>query len=168
MGNGARQIRDALHDLDERGFIAIVQVETGSNEIQLLSELGTGAAYSPPNPTENERYMRLPRKLWADGWIAEMSGRALSTYVAVMANSGWQDQPFWLAANHFHELYGMGETTRKKGFSELVNIGALDVTAKSTTKMAGMRTFRRNVYTLRPDLSSGPAQPQIIPIPPIE
>lgn len=152
-GTGARQIRDALHDLENRGFISLTLTDTGTNEIRVLNETGNGQRYTFPDPKE-ETYVRVPRALWADGWIAAMSGRALSVYLAVLSNAGWQGESFWLSSGRFHERYGMGETTRKKGFQDLVELGVLDVTARATTAQEGSRTFRRNVYSLNPDLRS--------------
>lgn len=155
-GTGARQIRDALHDLEERAFISLTRTDGGVNEIRLLEELGRGRLYTYPDPALQQLYMRIPRALWAEGWIAAMSGRALAVYLAVLANSGWRDVDFWMSPGLFHERYGMGETTRKKGFQDLVDLGALDVVARATTVQQGSRTFRRNVYTLRPELRSTP------------
>lgn len=153
-GTGARQVRDTLHELRDRGFVSLTPTHTGVNEIRLLNELGTGDRYTFPSPADGERYFRIPRQLWADGWMRAMTGRALAVYLATLSNAGWKQEPFWISSDLFHSRYGMGDTTRKKGFRELVDLGVLDIDSYSTTRQEGTRTFRRNVYTFNPDLDS--------------
>jgi hypothetical protein len=126
------------------------------NQIGLLRETGTGEAYTFPDPSKGEPYIRIPRTLWTDGWIAKMSGRALAVYLVVLSNSGWQaSREFWISGKLFHERYGLGDTTRKKGFRELTELGVLEVVERAVARREGTRTFRRNVYVLREELRSG-------------
>lgn len=155
-GNGARAIRDTLGELDRRAFIKIEAVDSTKNRILLLNERGEGKKYAPPIPP-TELYVRVPKALWSEGWITEMSGRALSMYLAVLSYAGWRDEPFWISAREFHARYGMSESTRKKGLADLVALGVLEVIATSTSDREGERTYRRNVYTLIPQLQSGRA-----------
>jgi len=157
-GTGARAIRDTLHELEHRGYISLTRVENDSNEIRLLREDGSRLDYAFPQPVEGDAYFRIPRLIWDEGWLAKLSGRALAIYLIVLSNAGWrEDGDFWISAALFEERYGLGETTRKRGFRELVDHGILIVSAQSVTRREGTRTFRRNIYRVADEFRSPPA-----------
>lgn len=154
MGTGARSVRDTLGALEERHFVSLTRIPPDKTEIVLRSENGDGRPYAFPNPREGEDYFRVPRAFWSDRLVSQLSGRALAVYLVVLANADWRsEREFWISRELFHERYGLGDTTRKRGFKELVDRGILDVTERSVTSQSGSRTFRRNIYTLNPRYS---------------
>lgn len=164
-GTGARAIRDALHQLEERGFIKLTETPSGVLEIRLLSEAGTREHYTIPDPGLQELYFRVPRSLWADGLITRLSGRGLALYLIVLSNAGWGEREFWINQKLFAERYGLGETTRKKGLKELVDLGVLDVVSVSQG-LSGTRSFRRNVYSINSKyrIPAGPSSQPVSPL----
>jgi hypothetical protein len=159
-GSGARAVRDTLHELEARGFVTLTRIGNDSNEISLLNEDGSRRSYTFPAPADGEPYFRVPRLVWDEQWISRLTGRALAIYLIVLSNSGWRDEgDFWISASLFEERYGLGETTRKRGFRELVDLGILEVTAESVTRREGTRTFRRNIYRLTNAFRSTPPTP---------
>lgn len=171
---GARAILDTLHELEERGFVALTGLPKGGLEIQLLRETGTGEQYTFPDPSMpagsprhfggegKDSYFRVPRAFWDSGMVQEMSGRALAMYLIVLSYAGYDNRDFWLNATLFDELYGLGETTRKRGMKELVDLGVLEVVfvSRSAPGDSSGRRFRRNVYRLNPAFSYAPGEPE--------
>lgn len=157
-GAGAHAVLDALHDLHERGFIQLDTTGTNRMRITLLRETGDQHSYSFPDPAEGESYFRVPRALWTSGVISEMSGRALALYLIALSHAGWGEREFWINQSLFAARYGLGETTRKKGLRELVELGVLEITSVSRSmpgELSG-RTFRRNIYVIaKPFRSEG-------------
>lgn len=165
-GLGARAVLDTLHELEARGFVGLEETRNGSLKITLLEETGSGRAYTFPDPkTTNpvrefagerkDSYFRIPRSLWDSGMIQNMSGRALAMYLIVLSLAGYDNRQFWINATLFNERYGLGETTRKRGMKELVDLGVLDVAfvSRSAPGDATGRSFRRNVYEIHPAFS---------------
>lgn len=151
-GAGAHAVLDALHDLADRGFISLDTSGTNRMLITLLRETGDRHSYSFPDPADHDSYFRIPRTLWTSGMIHEMSGRALALYLIVLSHAGWGEREFWINQTLFAERYGLGETTRKKGLRELVDLGVLDIASVSRSlpgELSG-RTFRRNIYVIAP------------------
>lgn len=151
-GAGAHAVLDALHDLQERGFIALDTSGTNRMLITLLRETADNHPYSFPDPKKGDSYFRVPRTLWTTGMIHEMSGRALALYLITLSHAGWGEREFWINQSLFAERYGLGETTRKKGLKELVDLGVLEIASvsRSLPGETSGRTFRRNIYVLTP------------------
>jgi hypothetical protein len=158
-GAGARAIRDTLHELRDRGFVRLNHVPGGGMTIDLLMETGSGSAYTPPEPPE-QQYFRVPRSFWTSGTAMRLSGRALAMYLIALG-SGSDGRSFWLNQAAVSERNGLSDTTRKKGLRELVEAGVLDVTGAtgSQSGATGERTFVRNVYTIKRQFRvGGPAE----------
>lgn len=163
-GAGAHAILDALHDLRDRGFIHLDTSGTNRMRITLLRETGDRRSYSFPDPAADESYFRVPRTLWTSGIIREMSGRALSLYLIALSHAGWGEREFWINQSLFAARYGLGETTRKKGLRELVDLGVLEITSVSRSlpgELSG-RTFRRNIYVIAKPFRTEGAPPALV------
>lgn len=149
-GTGARAIRDTLDELEERGFVRTATADAGRPEVELLLELGTRKGYRHPDPALNEPYFRVPRSLWESGLIGKLSGRALAMYLVCLSIGGWSSREFWINGSLVASRYGLGETTRKRGLKELVDLGVL-LSRTAPVELghdAGGRTFVRNIYTI--------------------
>ena len=156
---GARAIRSTLLELERRGFIRTEGRGPGkAPEIILRDESLRGIDYKLPYLQAMEEgsegdtsYFRVPESFWSTGLCSKLSGAGLSMYLIAMSRSGWGDQPsFWLAPTQFREQYGLGDSTRKKGLRELVDLGVVTHEVRSIDRdgHAGYRRFQRSVYTV--------------------
>lgn len=166
--NGARRVVDAITWLADEEFVT-VQRRPGQPSIVLLrSELGDGSAYEPPGATTERlleagqvgpevyrhHYVKLQPEFWTNGWIAELSGAALSMYLSLLVEL--TDQPaettaLWLSPKEARARSGLSEETRGKGYRELVRLGLVEVKRRPIGKDAFDFRRLRNVYFLRPE-----------------
>jgi len=162
---GARSIRNTLHELERRGFIRSEGRGPGQTPtIFLLDETLQKVDYRLPylqaqdeGPSGKTSYFRVPESFWAKHLAANLSGAGLAMYLIAMARAGWGDNhSFWLSPKHFRETYGLGDSTRKKGLKELVEIGVLTHQLHSLDHMGqtGHRRRLRSVYTVTVDYRS--------------
>lgn len=156
---GARTIRSTLLEIERRGFIRTEERGPGKvPEIFLMDESLRGADYQLPYLQAIEEgsegatsYFRVPESFWASGLCSKLSGAGLSMYLIAMSRAGWGNQPsFWLSPSRFAEEYGLGDSTRKKGLRELVDLGVVTQQLRSVDRsgQAGYRTFLRSIYTV--------------------
>ncbi|OBA58657.1 hypothetical protein A5780_21375 [Nocardia sp. 852002-20019_SCH5090214] len=147
-----RTIATNLTELARRGFIEYTPGHSGySATVRLLSELGTGAPYTPPYQDLSPSYIRLPRTLWTgDGVIGRLSGAGLAVLVLVYHYYDPKRPDMWFSDNAFRQRHGMAEATRLNGLNDLVNNGVLTMRQEYVDMLsdAGRRTTRRRYYTL--------------------
>lgn len=156
LDQGARRIRAAWKDLQDRKFVLILPANTpGDNdEIRPLREDGSGRPYSIPTGYDGDTYRRIPeialRKLFGD---PELTGSGLVAYLAlrVLSLKVSRHEDLVLGKEYFSKEVGMGDTTRKKG---LENLEFLGVVESHLEKIDGSgekfdtRGRRRRIYTL--------------------
>lgn len=161
-GSGARAVRSTLLEIERRGFIRTEERGPGKvPEIILRDESLHGVDYKLPYLQAMEEgsagetsYFRVPESFWARGLCANLSGAGLAMYLIAMSRAGWGDQPsFWLSPARLIEEYGLGDSTRKKGLKELVDLGVVTHELQSIDRSGsgGFRKFQRSVYTVVAD-----------------
>lgn len=149
-GEGARTIRDCLHELEERGFIAL-RASGPKVEIILKNESGQDQPlgirqYRPPY--ELEPYIQVPRTFWTSGLVGRLSGAGVAMYLVSLALTRHDQTDFFLAGRFFEERFGISRSSRKRGLSELTDEGVLTVESVESVDLVTFRRRRRNVYTL--------------------
>lgn len=165
---GARSIRNALHELERRGFIRSEGRGPGlTPTIVLLDETLQKTDYKLPylqaqdeGASGKTSYFRIPESFWAKHLTSSLSGAGLAMYLIAMARAGWgDDHSFWLSPKYFRDTYGLGDSTRKKGLKELVELGVLTHQLQSLDHMGqtGHRRRQRSVYTVTADYRSAGA-----------
>lgn len=150
-GDGARTIRDALHELADRGLIGLHS--TGSRtEIFLLNEAkpigadGKPVLYKPPYGSEP--YLPVPRSFWTGGLAGGLSGAGMAMYLCALGMTRSDDPEFFISTSFFDERYGISRSSRKRGLAELTERGVLTVTVREELDTNTFRRVRRNVYRL--------------------
>lgn len=158
-GAGSRAVRSTWKELAGRGFVTSRPSDQpgGAPTVGLLREDGSGRDYFIPPGTDGDTYRRIPEGAWKTlFWDDELTGPGLGMYlVALRAHGQAQGRPLVFSAGSFGELYGLGESTRKAGLKNLVDLGVLDVARRAADDSGsqGMRRRSRNVYTLVDHLS---------------
>ncbi|MFF0637818.1 hypothetical protein ACFYTS_35610 [Nocardia sp. NPDC004151] len=150
---GARRVLNALHDLDERGFLVLEGGKGGQTPtVRLLSETGDGTPYQLPYKDQESSYVRVPHQLWTTGLISRLTGRGLAVYLCLLSHHDHNDRDkgIWFNKQGFHDLHGLGESTRLKGLAELVDENVVSFQERSidTTGGTDYRTYRRRLYTI--------------------
>jgi ribosomal protein S25 len=150
-GDGARAVRDALHELADRGLVALRS--TGSrteiflmNESEPVQSNGKPALYEPPYGSEP--YLPVPRSFWTEGLAGDLSGAGIAMYLCALAMTRADDPEFFISTSFFDERYGISRSSRKRGLSELTERGVLTVRIEETLDTNTFRRVRRNVYRL--------------------
>lgn len=150
-GDGARTVRDALHELADRGLIGLRS--TGSRtEIFLLNESepvlpdGRPALYEPPYG--HEPYLPIPRSFWVGGLAGSLSGAGVAMYLCALALTRHDEPEFFISTSFFDERYGISRSSRKRGLAELAERGVLTVRMEEALDTNTFRRVRRNVYRL--------------------
>lgn len=150
-GVGARAIRDALHELADRGLVQLRSTGTRL-EIILCNESQPETAAGDPNlyvpPYGLEQYIPVPRSFWTRGLAGELSGAGIAMYLCSLALTRSDDPEFFIAGAHFEERYGISRSSRKRGLAELTERGVLTVRVEETIDFKTFRKVRRNIYRL--------------------
>lgn len=150
-GAGARAVRDALHELADRGLIRLHSTKART-EIFLLNESrptmadGRPALYEPPYG--HEAYLPVPRSFWTEGLAGELSGAGIAMYLCSLAMTRSDDPEFFISTSFFDDRYGISRSSRKRGLSELTERGVLTFNVEETLDPNTFRKVRRNVYRL--------------------
>lgn len=153
---GARAIRDSLDELNKRGFLNVTPpARRGEpSTVALRNESCSGEAYTLPDPYAGEYYFRVPEALWRRSLIQDLSGPGLVMYLVVMSihHTDDPDMVMFFPAQRMKDLYGISDTTRKKGLRELTALGVLNRATASRDHAGGTtrRTHRRHLYQLNP------------------
>ena len=148
--NGARRVNDAITWLEDKMLIRTERRPGGPSEVFLLSQLGTGAAYSRPGP--GGRYINLPVAFWENGWIVALSAPAIAMWLITREMQGGKKSPeqVWVSPALAKERYDLSNDTRTKGTHELEEHGLLTI---GRTKQGDEWTWDRlrNTYWLHLD-----------------
>ncbi|GAA1250448.1 hypothetical protein GCM10009633_23990 [Janibacter melonis] len=153
QGTGARAINSTWAELETRGFVSIRRSRVSGEvpTVTLMNEARPGQPYQTPTGEEGDRYLRVPERLWTMGKLdQELTGAGLAMLVIAirtydMAN---RKQSLTFPAVTFKERYGLGESTRKKGLQNLVDLDILDRSDSLTDDDGGFgrRMRPRNTY----------------------
>jgi hypothetical protein len=164
-GASARRVQSALRWLAEAGFVLLDPRPGEATRVHLLDDAGSGKPYQPPGPlakpadkrSQKEReqhfYVKLDRKFWTEGWVAELSGAAIAMYlVALHECRGRFDETFWISPRVGRERYDLSDETRNKGLGELVDYNLLDLQRLQVPQTSFDEQYRaRNAYRLAPN-----------------
>lgn len=146
---GARAIRDALHDLADRGFIQLRSAGPRL-EISLCNESKPETADGAPNPYVApyglEQYIPVPRTFWTRNLAGELSGAGVAMYLCALALTTSDDPEFFIAGSFFDDRFGISRSSRKRGLAELAERGVLTYTVESYNDLLTHRRVRRNIY----------------------
>lgn len=149
-GDGARAVRDALHELADRGLLDLHTVGP-KTAIVLHNEsrpvvAGQPVLYEPPY--NSEPYLSVPRTFWTEGLAANLSGAGVAMYLCALALTRSDDPEFFISASYFNDRYGISRSSRKRGLAELTERGVLTVHVDESEDLVTYRTVRRNVYRI--------------------
>lgn len=165
-GPGSRVVRSSWRELAARGFVTITPGPSRDDPptIVPLREDGTGRPYNRPEGTGGDTYRRIPQKAWQVLFHAEeLSGPGLVMYLVALRTAGKAGHADRLVfpSRYFKTEYGMGESTRKAGLRNLVDLGVLDAETRATDAFGnlGQRRHRRTLYTLLEEYTSPPPAP---------
>lgn len=150
-GEGARAVRDALHDLADRGYIQL-RSEGPKTHISLLNEASPANKEGEPVPYTlpygEDPYVPIPRAFWVDGLAGSLSGAGVAMYLCALAMTRNDDPEFFIAAAYFEDVYGISRSSRKRGLAELAERGVLTVRVEETQDSTTARRLRRNYYRI--------------------
>jgi hypothetical protein len=146
---GARAIRDCLHELRDRGLITLA---ARGSRIEIALHVETSAMATKPvpylPPYEIEPYLSIPRSFWSSGLAGELSGAGIAMYLVSLCMTRHDDPSFFLAGEFFDSRFGISRSSRKRGLAELVKHDVLTVKVEETVNLTTFRMARRNIYTV--------------------
>ncbi|CAD6015847.1 conserved protein of unknown function (plasmid) [Agreia sp. COWG] len=153
MGAGSRAIRSNWDELEQRGFVSIVRADVSGDPpiVRALKEDGSGDRYTIPTGRTGDTYRRVPEAAWRS-LLHEtgLSGPGLCMYLVSLRTFGQtRGGALTFPRSYFRREYGMGESTRKAGLRNLVDLGVLQEEGVSIeTGSGGPRLRGRTQYTL--------------------
>lgn len=140
-GAGSRRINEAIKWLASRRLIERSARPGRPAQITLLQPDGSG---HPWDANVGPRWVTLPIQVWDDGWIFELSGRALAVYVALRELLGGNKHPDGQFMDGYRKAqYGMSDDTWTRATKELVQLGLLRVTVEPWGDDERLRRVRR-------------------------
>lgn len=158
-GDGARAVRDALHELADRDLIQLHSV--GPKTVIVLHNESRPSVGSEPvfyePPYGEEPYLSIPRAFWTAGLAADLSGAGIAMYLCALALTRTDDPEFFISGSYFDARYGISRSSRKRGLAELAEHGVLTVRVEESNDAATFRRVRRNVYRLTKQFRQPPA-----------
>lgn len=160
-GDGARAVRDCLHELDDRGVIQLHSRGPRTeihlrNESKPLSDDGRANPYSPPYG--EDAYISVPRTFWTEGLCAKLSGAGVAMYLCALALTRSDQPEFFISARFFEESYGISRSSRKRGLAELTEHGVITTRVEEEAlDFETRRRIRRNIYRLTKTFRQPPA-----------
>lgn len=151
---GARAIRDCLHELRDRQFIRLKADGSRVVIAPTMEDRSTvggvlPAPYVPPYG-QGQSYLTVPRAFWTEDLAGTLSGAGLAMYLVALAMTRHDSPEFYLVGSLFDQRFGISRSSRKRGLSELVNRGVLSVRVEETIELATFRKLRRNIYEVAP------------------
>jgi hypothetical protein len=179
-GRGARRINDAIAWLEANSFVTVEDQPGHPNRVTLLNELGKnpdtgrsrrytipGAAYNKlaakaaePEKLRLHRYIKIDARFWTSGWMACLSGAAVSMYLVLLAEQGLRGEgaELWFSPDAAIKRYSLSDDTRSKGLNELRRAGLINTLRRPVaTDIFDVQRFR-NVYILNPERLAQPAE----------
>lgn len=121
------------------------------------------------------RYVRLPLRLWEQGWIARLSGSALGLLVILLDMQGGRARRSWISPTKARERYDLSPDTWTKGVRELTTLGLVSVSKIPQGDVFDYRRMRNSYWAneemLHFEATSGrrrarPASGNPAPVPP--
>lgn len=166
-GRGARRVNQAISWLEEHQFLTVEARPGHPSRVTLLSEAGTGEAYTLPGaqygklrnknvPAEDlarHRYFQIPSSFWTSGWLAILSGPAVAMYLVLLAESTDRTGggEIWFSPALAAKRYALSDDTRSKGLRELKRAGLISTARRPVSSdIFDVQRFR-NVHVLQPD-----------------
>jgi hypothetical protein len=144
--NGARRVRAALQWLEAHRYVRREENLGQPSTIVIRHESGTGEPYSVPGAAlaaQKERgepfdrrdfYVKLPHTFWTSGWIAELSGPAVTALLLTLdalarrlADDGDPPREVWFGGRASKARYDISEDVRSAGLRQLVAFGVLSL-----------------------------------------
>lgn len=117
-GGGARNIRNAKKDLQNRGFF---KPDTGTKRITLLKEDGSGDPYTPPSGHGDDGFFRVPETFWTEGLVCSLSGSGAAMLLVFLAVGGNEPgKPMGFHENVVRQTFGLSKNIRSAGINELL------------------------------------------------
>ncbi|MEV0712743.1 hypothetical protein, partial [Nocardia aurea] len=158
---GARRVLNAMHELHDRGYLIMERAKNGrSPTVHLLNETGDRTPYQLPYADPQPNYVRIPHQLWTTELISRLSGRGLALYLCVLSHHNADDpgDGIWFTRQGFRDLHGLGESTRLKGLTELIDANVISSQERSIDAVGGsdFRTYRRRLFTIEPPYAPPP------------
>ena len=157
-GAGTRAVRAAARELGERGFLVHAPADNSrdSATLTLLREDGSGSAYGIPNPRvePSDRYFRVPEAFWTQGLLAGLTGPEIAMYLIALDfhRTDRPEDQLTFGQSFISDVYGLGDTSRRKGLARLVEGRVLWVDTVAQDSAGGRlgRLSPRNVYQIAP------------------
>ena len=150
-GEGARAVRDCLHELDDRGFIQL-HSHGPRTEIVLRNESSPVTSDGEPNPYtppyHQAAYIPVPRTFWTEGLVGKLSGAGIAMYLCALALTRNDEPEFFITAQVFDERYGISRSSRKRGLAELAENGVITTRVQESVDLKTLRRVRRNIYRI--------------------
>lgn len=159
-GAGARRVSDAIAWLSAHQFIDVQLVPGSPSRVVLLNELGTGRGYEVPGAAmrhvspdlrSEHRYFQIPATFWTSGWLAALSGPAVSMLLVLLAETSTENtNGVWFSPRVATERFGLSAETRARGTKELSERGLIvirKISADTRDPFEVQRT--RNLYVLQ-------------------
>ncbi len=164
-GNGKRRVLDAIDWLDANAFLERRSTPGKPATVRLLSDSGTGEPYTKPAGTVGGRptYRKLEPTWWTNGWLATLSGAAVTIFLAYRNAAGnMRGPPPWITPSVTKNRYGMSNDTRQKGLRELRDWGLITAHRSRQREAFGSdRTIAR--YALNLDrLATAPTDTNLL------
>lgn len=167
---GARRISAAMHWLALHEFVQRQDQPGRPPRLVLLEEAGNGREYTLPGARIAElaaadedwsahRYVKLPKELWTSGWLAALSGPALTMLLVLLAHGSVNHRDdLWFSPGFADQRYHVSEDTRYRGLADLKGHGLVAVRKRPLRRSRLEEVRLRNSYSLDLERLNRPAE----------
>lgn len=157
--SGARRVNAAFQWLVAAGFLSSERRPGEPTRLFLCEESLVGREYSIPGAriarltqaNENwdaHRYVKLPKAVWTNGWIAALPGPALAMLLVLLVHGAGRTEELWFSPGFADERYRLSEDTRQRGLHDLVLLGLVSVSRRPVSRSRLDVARLRNAYAL--------------------
>ncbi len=172
--NGARRVAAAFRWLVKENFLDAKEEPGKPTRLLLKEETGLDRPYRIPGARigqlrragqdwEVHRYVKIPKEVWTNGWIASLSGPALAMLLVLIVHArGGGQTDLWFAPNFADQRYRLSEDTRQRGLADLGTLQLVTIGKRPISRNRLTTVRLRNTYTLNDDALHAPA-PTILP-----
>lgn len=164
---GSRVIRSTWAELEVRGLVKVTPGTYSGDvpTVRPLREDGSRRAYTIPLGRDGDTYRRLPEAAWRELIHAEeLTGAGLVMYLVALrtAEQAGRTDGLTFPRAFFRDEYGMGESTRKSGLRNLVDLAVLVQHLEHVDVFGDVLERRRPraVYDLLPEYAR-PTEPAV-------
>lgn len=130
QGQGSRAIRSNWKELEHRRFVTIAPGTTSGDTptIRPLKEDASGDPYTIPTGHDGDTYRRVPESAWRRLFHnPKLTGPGAVMYLVSLRTHGQQRHgTLTFPRTNFKTEYGLGETTRRTGLHNLLDLGVLE------------------------------------------